>query len=93
MITYRLNDKEITSDKKINFGALIELEELGLDIAEIEKKPFKLIAILVAYYSDLSIEKATEEITKHLENGGKISDFNSLLQEFTQSDFFQKMQA
>lgn len=93
MITFRLNDKEITSEKKLNFGALIELEDLGLSLYDIDEKPLNLIAILVAFYSDLSKEKAIEEINKHLENNGKISDFNSLLNEFVQSDFFQKAQA
>lgn len=93
MITFRLNDKEISSDKKLNFGALIELEDLGLQLKEIETKSFKLIAILIAFYSGLTFEETIKEIDEHLEKGGKFSDFNSLINEFAQSDFFQKLQA
>lgn len=94
MTNFTLNGKEYNSTKDLNsFEALIELEDLGLAMADISEKPLNLIACLVAYFAGLNKKEAITEINSHVLNGGKLTDFNPLIEQFTSSDFFQAMQA
>lgn len=86
----KINGKEYQL-KNIDFGAMCELEELGFDIKNVEKKSFSTIRALVAFTMGVSIEKAGQEIEEHLANGGKFDDFAPISQSFSESDFFTKL--
>ena len=93
MTTIKLNGKNFPI-KKINFVAMVALEELGVTIAvlkEPHKYYFKTIMALVAFTEDITLDAAAAEIENHLENGGAFTDFQPLIESIGDSDFFQKM--
>jgi hypothetical protein len=94
-MVFTLNEKKYTT-KKVNFKTMVDLEQLGLSLTDMqgfEKNIFSTITKLLAYECDLSIDDVCVEIDKHLEKGGKISDFTAVIEEIFKSDFFQHLQA
>jgi hypothetical protein len=75
--------------KNIDFGAICELEDLGLDVQSIGKKTFSSIRCAVAYHMDISIDEASKVIEEHITKGGKLADFVPFLEAITSSDFFK----
>lgn len=73
----------------INYGTLCELEDLGVDFQDIENKPFKFIRAIVSIATGQGLKKASEEIDKHISNGGSFDDFMPLFDAIRESDFFQ----
>ena len=84
-----INSKEYEVPE-INFGTMCELEDMGIDILNIQNKSFNFIRGLVTLTIGGNLQKATEEIDAHLNNGGSIDDFVALIEAVTNSDFFQK---
>lgn len=74
-----------------DFGAICDLESLGINFVDVESKSFNFIRGLVALTIGCGIEKANKEINEHLMNGGAIDDFIPLLEAVTKSDFFQQL--
>ena len=80
--------------KKIDFAALVALEDVGLTpaiFAEPQKHSFRLISSLVAYTEDITAEEANAEIENHLLNGGTFDDFTPLIESLEKSDFFTRL--
>ena len=73
----------------ITYGTICELEDLGVNFQDIEGKPFNFIRAIVSIVMEGSIKKATEEIDKHISNGGSLDDFMPLFNAIRESDFFQ----
>ena len=86
-----INGKEFPI-KKIDFNAMVELEEKGLDIDSIGKKGMSTLRALVAWVMDCEPEKAGKEINDHLMNGGNFDNFTVLMEAFNESDFFKSLQ-
>lgn len=88
-------EKSITINGKeykiptITYGTLCQLEELGVDFQDVDSKPFSFIRAIVAIATEQSLNKAQEEIDKHLSNGGNFEDFMPLFNAIRESDFFQ----
>ena len=83
-----INGKEYELPQ-INFKAIVELEKLGVDFAEMRE--FGTILAVTAYTIKGTTDKASEEIESHIENGGKIDDFVPLIKVVTDSSFFQNL--
>ena len=83
-----INGKEYEIPK-ITYGTVCELEDLGVDFQDIGQKPFGFIRAIVSIVMNGSVKKATEEIDKHISNGGSIDDFMPLFNAIKESDFFQ----
>lgn len=80
--------------KKIDFAALVALEDVGLSpaiLAKPQNHSFRLISSLVAYTENITAEEANAEIEKHLLNGGSFDDFSPLIESFEKSDFFTRL--
>ena len=77
---------------EIDFNAVCELEELGLDFSKMNKKTFSVGRILLAFVMNVSLEEAGKAYSKHSENNNNalneimIPLFNAV----NESDFFQK---
>lgn len=83
-----INGKEYKMPK-ITYGTLCQLEDLGVDFQDVDSKPFSFIRAIVAIATEQSLNKAQEEIDKHLSNGGTFEDFMPLFSAIRESDFFQ----
>ena len=77
---------------KIDFNAVCELEELGLDFSQMNKKTFSVGRILLAFVMKASIDEAGDAYSKHLENNNNaLNDIMMpLFNAVNESDFFQK---
>ena len=88
-------EKSITINGKeykiptITYGTLCQLEELGVDFQDVDSKPFSFIRAIVAIATEQSLNKAQEEIDKHIASGGNFEDFMPLFNAIRESDFFQ----
>lgn len=83
-----INGKEYNIPK-IDFKAIVEMEKLGADFTQFQT--FGLILSAVAYTIKGTTESASEEIEKHISNGGTINDFMPLIKAVTDSSFFQNL--
>lgn len=90
---FTLNNKEYEVDTKIDFGAICEMEEYGVDLMALanSKQTFSQMRNITAYFTKLDLDEATEEINQHILNGGSINDLIVLFNIIAESDFFQKM--
>lgn len=82
---------KIVAIKPINFSAICDLEELGFSVAGMKDKTFSSIRAAVAYNMGTTLDLAGTEIENHIKNGGKLTDFFSLIEAITESDFFQAL--
>lgn len=87
----KINGKEF-SIKKIDFNAMCELEELGLDTVRAGQKTLSTFRALVAWVMGIDSEEAGVELTNHFKNGGKVDDLLVLQEALQDSDFFKSLQ-
>jgi hypothetical protein len=87
-ITINSKDYKI---KNVDFNAICELEDLGLSISDLKKRSLSTIRALVAFYGEMDIDTAGQEIMEHLKKGGSMKDFAPLIDSLVDSDFFQAM--
>ena len=85
-----INGKEYKI-KPIDFSAICQLEELGLDVTNVGKQTFTTLRALASHTMGVDVEVAGREIEKHLSNGGKIEDFRPLFNNLADSDFFRNI--
>jgi hypothetical protein len=90
MNTVKINNK-IVIIKDIDFSAICELEDLGLDVMKVGNKAFSSLRAAVAFHLGISLTEASQEIENHVKNGGKIDELAPLLEIIIQSDFFQNL--
>lgn len=89
--TFEVN-KKIYEAKDFNFNLLCDLEEQGLSLDEIERKPMSLVRIYFMFCARLSKEDAGKEIEAHIEQGGEFNDIVSIISEKMQeSGFFRSL--
>lgn len=85
-----INGKSITI-KPINFDAICNLEEMGLDLLNINKKAFSTFRCLMAFNANIPLTEASVEIESHIANGGNITDLVPLVNAVVESDFFKTL--
>jgi len=60
--------------KEFDFNLLCDLEEQGLSLDDIDKKPMSLVRTYLSFCAEITKEMAGKEIEAHLENGGSFND-------------------
>ena len=69
----KINNKNYTIPE-LNYNTLCDLEDMGVSLAEMDKKIFSTIRGFLALTMNNDYEKAGEEIEAHLKNGGSLDD-------------------
>lgn len=78
--------------KEFDFNLLCDLEEQGLSLEDIDRKPMSLIRTYLAFCGNITKEQAGKEIEWHLENGGKFNDVvEAMSQQMQDSGFFRSL--
>ena len=91
MKTFQINN-HLYHAKEFDFNLLCDLEEQGLSLDDIDKKPMSLIRVYLAFCGNISKEKAGAEIEAHLENGGKFNDVvDAMSAQMQDSGFFRSL--
>lgn len=86
-----INGKEYKV-KEISFNTMCELEDNGVSITEMDKKPFNVIRGFLAVIMGVDKNTAGEELTKHIKNGGNIEELVTQISKLMEnSGFFQAM--
>ena len=89
--TFTFNNK-LYHAKEFDFNFLCDLEDQGLSLEEIEKKPFSLLRTYLAFCGNLTKEQAGKEIEAHIEKGGKLNDITDVLSsQMEDSGFFRSL--
>ena len=88
---FTVNNKSYKA-KEFDFNLLCDLEEQGLSLEDIDKKPMSLIRTYLAFCGNLTKEQAGKEIEWHLENGGEFSDVvEAMSNQMQESGFFRSL--
>lgn len=89
MKTFILNGKELKA-KDFDFNLMCDLEEMGLSMEDVSKKPMSFIRAYISFCLNGDKEKAGKEITAHISGGGTFDDIISVFQaKVEESDFFR----
>ena len=88
---FTVNNKSYKA-KEFDFNLLCDLEEQGLSLEDIDKKPMSLIRTYLAFCGNITKEQAGKEIEWHLENGGKFNDVvEAMSEQMQESGFFRSL--
>lgn len=89
---FNINGKSYRA-KEFDFNLLCDLEDQGLSLEDIDKKPMSLIRTYLAFCGNVTKEQAGRELEGHLENGGKFDDVVEVMSEqMSNSGFFRAIQ-
>ena len=89
--TFTVNNK-LYKAKSFDFNLLCDLEEQGLSLEDIEKKPMSLIRTYVSFCGNIDKERAGKEIEEHVINGGNFETVIEVLsEEMEESGFFRAL--
>lgn len=87
----KINGKEYNV-KEIDFNTMCELEDNGVSISDMEKKPFSVIRGFLAVIMNVDHTTAGKELSEHIEKGGSIEKLaNEISNLVENSGFFQAM--
>ena len=88
---FTINNKTYTA-KEFDFNFLCDLENMGLSLEDIDKKPMSMVRAYLAFSAGLSNEAAGKEIENHLINGGKFDDVvEAMSAQMQDSGFFRSI--
>ena len=88
---FTVNDKRYRA-REFDFNLMCDLEEQGLSLADMDKKPMSLIRTYVAFCGDMSKQDAGKELEMHFINGGKVDDITEIMSSMmNESGFFRAM--
>lgn len=91
MRTITVNNK-LYKAKPFDFNMLCDLEEQGLSIEDIEKKPMSLIRTYLAFCAGIDKDRAGKEIEEHVIAGGNFDAVTEVLAaEMEESGFFRAL--
>ncbi len=91
MRTFVINGKRYNA-KPFDFNTVCNLEDNGVPLSEMTKKPMSMVRAYVALCMNGNKEKAGEEIQAHVIGGGNFNDvYNVMGEEMNESDFFQAL--
>lgn len=89
--TFEVNGR-IYKAREFDFNFLCDLEEQGLSLDDVEKKPMSLVRTYFMFCAGLSKENAGKEIESHIEKGGDFTDIVEVISEQMQdSGFFRSL--
>lgn len=93
MKRFKINGKEYVA-KELDFNAVCDLEEMGVNITKIEKNALTVVRGYVAYCGNMDAETAGREIQAHVLGGNDLNEIIELINEqMTSSDFFRGLNA
>ena len=88
---FTVNGKEYKA-KAFDFNMVVDLEEMGVSLAESAKKPMSMVRTYFAICSGLALDVAGKEIEQHIIGGGKLDDvMTAMSKEMEESDFFRAL--
>lgn len=91
MRTFSINNK-LYRAVPFDFNLVIDLQENGIEMSDIQKKPLSVLRIYLAKCGNFDTVVAGKELEAHLIGGGS---FDALLEvvgkELDESDFFQHL--
>ena len=77
---------------EFDFNLTCEIEEKGMSLADIRKKPMSFLRTYVALSGDMDVDIAGKEIEAHIMNGGTLdSVMDVMLEQLENSGFFRKL--
>lgn len=89
MNTFVINGKTYTA-KKFSFNTICSLEDKGVSVDDMQKKPVSTARAYFAVCAGLPDEKAGDEIEQHILNGGNLDEMmEKMVGELNNSDFFR----
>lgn len=89
--TITINGK-IYRAKPFDFNTVCDLEDSGVSLQEMQKKPMSMLRAYVGLCIKGSKEKAGEEIQAHIIGGGNFNEVYTVMgEEMNDSDFFQAL--
>lgn len=87
--TFTINGNKYKA-KEFDFELVCDLEDMGLSIDEMGKKPLSATRSYFALCAGLNKSTAAKEIQNHLIAGGTLEELNNVVSEAIEnSDFFQ----
>jgi hypothetical protein len=91
MKRFKINGKEYVT-KELDFNAVCDLEEMGVNITNIEKNALTVVRGYVAFCGNMNVEEAGKEIQAHVLSGGGLDEVIEIVNEqMTSSDFFRSL--
>ena len=91
MRTFTINGKRYNA-KPFNYNTVCNLEDNGVSIADMSKKPMSMARAYFALYFGGDIDKAGDEIDAHVQNGGDLNEIYTVIgEEINDSGFFQAL--
>lgn len=88
---FTINDKRYTA-KPFDFNTICDLEDNGVSLAEMTKKPMSMVRAYFALCFNGDKEKAGNEIEAHVKHGGNFNDIYTVMgEEMNDSDFFRAL--
>ena len=91
MRTFTINGKRYNA-KPFDFNTVCDLEDNGVALIEMQKKPMSMARAYFALCFNGSKEDAGKEIEAHVKAGGNFNDLYSVMgDEMNDSDFFQAL--
>ena len=89
MKTFTIN-KKVYMAKEFDFNTICELQELGLNMDEMGKKPMAFMRAYLSMCGNMSVEEAGNEIQAQIVSGGKLDDLQKAFADaVSESDFFR----
>lgn len=78
--------------KPFSFNLICDLEDLGIAMSALGRKPMVTLRAYVALCMGVDLEDAGKEIEKHLASGGNFEDAIKVMsEEMEDSDFFRTL--
>ena len=91
MKTFTLNGV-IYKAVPFDFNMMCELEDAGLSLAEVAKKPMLMARLYVSKCINGTVDEAGELINQHVIGGGNLAEILEIVgSEITESDFFRAL--
>lgn len=88
---FTINGKRYTA-KSFDFNTVCDLEDSGVSLIDMTKKPMSLARAYFALCLNGDKEKAGQEIEAHIKAGGNFNDLYEVIgAELNESDFFQAL--
>lgn len=86
-----INGREYTA-KPFDFNMICDLEDLGVSIEDIERKPVSIVRAYAGLCMGKTAKESGLEIQEHLLNGGSFDDIMKVIsKEMEESDFFRNL--
>jgi len=77
---------------ELGFNEMCQLEDMGVQIIDMQRKPFGCVRAFVALAMQTDAETAGNAIEEHLMNGGKLDDvYTEMVKAASESGFFQAL--